>query len=103
MIDLSLLFFIIYKARMASDCFALAVLVCDGYLGPHSSVKTDGRVHHFFSVVSRLPMDLQMVMCNRLFGLRADVVSPANAEASFRKVLWFYYYDRLQPLTDIPQ
>ena len=79
---------------MASDCFALAVLVCDEYLDADMSQETDGSAHHFFWIVSQLPMDLQMVMCNRLYGLHRDVVTPSMVETSLRRVLWFHYFDK---------
>jgi len=45
------------------------------------------RTLRFFNIAARLNMDLQMVLCNRLYGLTKDVISSKYSEAAFRNVV----------------
>jgi len=38
----------------------------------------------FFRMASQLPLDLQMVLCNRVFGFSKDGISSKNSEPGFR-------------------
>ena len=38
----------------------------------------------FFSITSRLPLDLQMVLCNRAFGSPRDIILSRDSEPGFR-------------------
>ena len=40
----------------------------------------------FFKIVMRLPMELQMVICNRVYGLTADIIPHEKREAGFKTV-----------------
>jgi len=51
----------------------------DGYL---VTLEKDTKAAQFFSFASRLPLDLQMVLCNRVIGLAAENISPRLMERS---------------------
>ena len=67
--------------------FALVVFFSDGFVKPGPAVEPGSvasRVVEFFSLCSRLPLDLQMALCNRMFGSVKDVVSSKDSEPGFR-------------------
>ena len=43
-------------------------------------------VRRFFAIAVKLPMDLQMVLCNRIFGSGKDIVLTKSSEPGFRKL-----------------
>ena len=38
----------------------------------------------FFRIMSRLPLDLQMVLCNRAFGSSKDIILSRDSEPGFQ-------------------
>jgi hypothetical protein len=87
----------IFKARLAlsmraeivSDLFAAVVCFCDDYFclpakGIHA---TRWPKYRFFLMISRLPMELQMVVCNRAYGSASDVVLTKNSEIKYKRLL----------------
>jgi len=62
-----------------SDLFALVVFLCDGLLvvsiGSSSSTlppsTTSKKTARFFQIAHCLPMELQMLLCNRVYGAGA--------------------------------
>jgi len=71
---------------LAADLFATVVFLCDGFLNlrPSFVSSPSGR---FFSIVSRLPMELQMMMCWRLCGSAKQNIQSRDAEAAFRMLV----------------
>ena len=63
--------------------FAQVVFACDQYVRVAAPLAQDGSAR-FFAIASKLPMELQMVLCNRLFGLARDVVLSKFSEPAFR-------------------
>ena len=65
--------------------FAVIVHLCDGYFDfVAKSHKTHKKLERFFQIASRLPMDLQMVLCNRAFERPHSTISVADVnEAIF--------------------
>ena len=70
-----------------SDHFALVVFLCDGFLtlGAGSSV-TDKKAARFFQIACSLPMELQMLLCNRVFGAGKNSVLTKHSEPAFKKL-----------------
>jgi len=66
-----------------SDTFALLVFLCDGLLTLKPETSDAAR---FFQAARRLPLELQMVLCNRMFGSRKDIVLIRNSEPAFKRV-----------------
>jgi hypothetical protein len=77
--------------------FAMMVSVCDGHLQPLPrhvwAQRTEKerlvveRAQRFFGIASRLPMELQAVLCSRTCGLAKDAVPSKDLDAAFRTVL----------------
>lgn len=68
----------------------MVVYLSDGYLkiSENNDVGMSQRkqkTKHFFKLASRLPMDLQMVLCNRAIGLGDSVVKGECSEQGFVK------------------
>jgi len=60
-------------------------------LGFASTTVQAFAARRFFLLVTRLPMDLQMVMCHRLFGSPGLFVHSEDSEASFRRLARDYH------------
>lgn len=61
----------------AAELFTLVVLVCDGLLRIHEPLANAATAAaKFFAITRRLPMELQMVVCNRAFDSANDSVRP---------------------------
>ena len=66
-----------------TSMFALMVFICDALLTirPSSSSHSAAR---FLSIASRLPMELQMILCHRLHGSTKDTILSKDSEAAFK-------------------
>lgn len=71
---------------MAAEHFALMVLYSDGflYLPP---AKTESKARRFLHIASQLPLDLQMVLANRVAGLMNDVIPSQQADGALHEVV----------------
>ena len=74
-----------------SDLFALVVILCDGLLsvstGPSSSTSpTTSKAARFFQIAHCLPIEVQMLLCNRAFGAGKNSVLTKHSEPSFKKL-----------------
>lgn len=70
--------------------FALVVFFADGFVA--LTPRAPAQVVRFLRIAHKLPMDLQMVLCNRLFGSPKDNVPSKYSEPGFkllaRDVAW---------------
>ena len=86
------------EGDLAALLFATTVMVCDGYLelvGPSSGVtEASGKkevasdtlanqARRFFCMITKLPMELQMVVCNQVYGLAEDTIPASQREGGF--------------------
>ena len=62
--------------------FGLVVFVSDLFLTRRPD--TPENVARFLAIASRLPLDLQMVLCNRTFGSPREIVSVRHTETAFQ-------------------
>jgi hypothetical protein len=87
--------------------FALVVFYTDAYLifvrvANDNFEKKIWEMRHlhasFFRIAAQLPLDLQMVLCNRALGSDKDVITSTMSEPAFRAlaVLFFDYYKLLK-------
>ena len=65
----------------AEAFYALVVFVADGLLRVR---KEPWRAARFFRIAARLPLELQMVLCQRLTGSSLEVISEMDSEEAFR-------------------
>ena len=56
--------YFVIEIPLAPCYFALVCLYTDGYLRIQDGVPEGGKVARFMGIVSRLPFDLQLVLCN---------------------------------------
>lgn len=65
------------------------IYLSDGYLKipveDEDKEEKKKKAQRFFSLAAKLPMDLQMMLSNRVFGIMASVIRRGDSEAGFRK------------------
>ena len=66
-----------------ANFFALLVFFSDHFLRLSSSIHPD--TERFFKICTQLPLEVQMVLCNRMYGSARDVVFSRFSEKGF---LW---------------
>ena len=66
--------------------FGLIVYLSDDYLRIIERVTQQPKVRRFFKITQELPMDLQMVICNRLVGSDKNIISTSLVEKAFRTI-----------------
>ena len=82
-----------YPELMAATLFWAVVFLCDGYMdfrqipstGPPINYRK-GKLRKFLRIVQRLPMELQMIMCNRALGLSRDLIPSNEREFVFKSL-----------------
>jgi len=73
---------------LSGRLFALIVLHCDGFLRiAPSSAASGGARGRFFMMGSRLPLELQMMICKRALGLTSDVILSHDTENGIMSAL----------------
>jgi len=77
-------------AREAAEVFCIVVFCCDGLLqqvpAERRALPERERWSRFMNIAMRQPMELQMILCNRLEGLAADRIPRADSEVGFKFV-----------------
>jgi len=75
---------------MVAEVFAMIVFVCEGLLRGNSTEVGDmmrmvaaGGATRFFEIASKLPMELQMILCHRVFGSMKQYILVKDSEAAF--------------------
>lgn len=74
----------VFKTKFVPRIYALVVLFSDNYL--HAE-KAPPEVFRFLRIASSLPLELQMVLCRRVFGDARDVITSELAEGAFKWAL----------------
>jgi hypothetical protein len=75
----------------AAELFAKIVFLCDDFLRlkepatSSSSINTVASVR-FFTISMHLPMELQMVLCNRVFGSAKENILSKDSELAFKHI-----------------
>ena len=72
----------------AAELFAMTVFLCDDILRLRTFPlhNLNPPAVRFFGMISRLPMELQMIVCRRAFGSSKDRVRMADSELAFRNI-----------------
>jgi hypothetical protein len=73
----------------AAEVFALTVFICDGFLRikePAASSTATATDIRFFNIAMKLPMELQMVLCHRVFRSGKDNIKSRDSEPAFRSL-----------------
>jgi len=69
--------------ELAVEMFAMVVFVSDGLL----QVKDTTPAARFFSISTRLPLELQMVLCCRVMGSAKEIIRGIESEAAFKNLV----------------
>ena len=76
--------------ELAAEVFALTVFLCDDLLqlkpAPLASTPNPAATDalRFFTIASKLPMELQMIICHRAIGSMKQNILHKNSEAAFK-------------------
>jgi len=73
----------------AARLFALTVFLCDDLLQPQTAaatLKPAIDTLRFFAIAKGLPMELQMILCHRVFGSMKQNILRQESEAAFRSL-----------------
>jgi hypothetical protein len=75
------------------EVFSLVVFLSDDFLSLKPDTSDDGdnvdqnrKTKRFFVIARMLPMELQMVLCNRIFKSPKDLVLKKHSEPGFKKL-----------------
>ena len=74
---------------LAAEIFALTVFFCDGLLQLKPVLPNQvaaGGASRFCIVASKLPMELQMILCRRVVGSTKQNIEPTDSDAAFRSL-----------------
>jgi len=76
----------------AAELFALIVFLCDGLLQLNpafttANLITNPAAFRFFTMVKRLPMELQMIICHRAVGSAKDNILSKDSEVAFKSLV----------------
>lgn len=69
------------QETQAAETFSLVMGLCDGYFEPGIV-----NVARFFNIVTKLPMELQMLICNRAFESEKDFIKSTNIDRAISKM-----------------
>jgi len=75
-----------------SDLFAQVIFLCEDLLtvraesSASSSANNNNKAARFFQIARCLPIELQMMLCNRVFGAGKDMVLTKHSEPAFKKL-----------------
>jgi len=76
--------------EVAAGMFALVVFLSDGLLQVATGAQSKTPAARFFKIASKLPLELQMVLCYRFVGSAKEIVSGRDSEPAFRKLIKSY-------------
>ena len=71
--------------EMAAEVFALVVFVSDGLLRIQKR-RARNRISRFLKIAQGLPLELQMMLCNRLAGSPKETIDQENSETAFKNL-----------------
>lgn len=62
----------------------MVVFFADDYVKLRAGVTDDSSVARFYRIAGKLPLDLQMLLCNRMYGSPKDIVALKDSEPGFQ-------------------
>ena len=77
-----------FPDELAAEVFALADFLCDGLLqlkpAPAKSRTKGAAALRFFTIIQRLPLELQMILCHRVADSCKDSILSKDSEVAFK-------------------
>ena len=74
---------------LAAELFATTVFLCDDYLRIKQP-ESNSKIGRFFRITSHLPMELQMIVCHRVYGLAKENIPSRDSELAFKNLASSY-------------
>jgi len=71
----------------AVNLFSLVVLLCDEHLSLGEHTTGLGAGVRFYSILGKVPMELQMIVTRRVFGVAGDLIKSERLEPALRHIL----------------
>jgi len=68
----------------AGQLFALLVFHSDNFVTMPEQTTTHTHTKRFFEICTRLPLEVQMILCNRMFGSPRDIILTKDSEPGFQ-------------------
>ena len=75
-----------YNEVDAVDLFALIIFLCDDLLRINNEAITTPGTTRFFLMIRKLPMELQMILCHRVYRSFKDGIPTHKSEPAFRQL-----------------
>ena len=79
---------LLFRRESAAYIFCLMVFFCDGFLVVGSDhyrwLRSTSSIVRFFEIAAKLPLDLQMLLANKVTGQPSDVIIAPLVEQGFR-------------------
>jgi ankyrin repeat protein len=82
----------------AAELFAMTVFLCDDFLrlkepttASYTVQTENANIICFFDMMSKLPMELQMVLCYRVFGSGKEIIKSKDSEIAFKSLARVFY------------
>jgi len=72
--------------ELAAEVFAFTVFLCDDLLQLKPASDPAADATRFFSIVSKLPIELQMILCHRVVGSMKQNILRKDSEAAFKSL-----------------
>ena len=69
-----------------AEVFALIVFLCDKLVQFKPALASDSAAVRFFVIASKLPMELQMIVCHRVIGSTKQNILHKDSEAAFKSL-----------------
>ena len=71
---------------LAAELFSATIFLCDGLLHLKPANTATAPISRFFVIAKKLPMELQMILCNYAFGVLKQNIRQQHAEAAFKSL-----------------
>ena len=72
--------------EVAAEIFGMVVFVSDGLLQVTQIIQSTATAARFFSIISHLPLELQMVLCYRVAGSCKEIIPERKCEMAFKEL-----------------
>ena len=75
-----------FADELAAEIFALMVFLCDDLLQLKPAALASNPATRFFAIASKVPMELQMILCHRVVGSTQQNIRHTESEAAFQSL-----------------
>ena len=76
------------QKELASRQYAVTIFLCDGLLSVKANTDDHDKRKKFFGMIQRLPMELQMLVCNLVYKSTDESILFKESEEAFRSLVF---------------